>query len=103
MPGFEFPRRTETVQSSAVTTTYFPAVPGAFPAQPSADVTEALEATHLHEERAEERKDAPYYENGVYHNPRLDAKNYLEGPLSWNPSTRLRQMLARPGIVVCSI
>ncbi len=38
---------------------------------------------------------APYY------NPRLDPKNFLEGPLSWNPATRLRQMLARPGIVVC--
>lgn len=36
----------------------------------------------------------------VYHNARLDPKNYLEGPLSWNASTRLRQMLARPGIVV---
>ena len=37
---------------------------------------------------------------GVYYNPRLDPKNYLEGPLSPNPATRLRQMLARPGIVV---
>jgi 2-methylisocitrate lyase-like PEP mutase family enzyme len=36
----------------------------------------------------------------VYHNARLDPKNYLEGPLSENPATRLRQMLARPGIVV---
>ncbi|KAF8911530.1 Pyruvate/Phosphoenolpyruvate kinase-like domain-containing protein [Gymnopilus junonius] len=39
-------------------------------------------------------------ESGVYFNPRLDPKNYLEGPLSHNPATRLRQMLARPGIVV---
>ena len=39
--------------------------------------------------------------SGVYYNPRLDPKNFLEGPLSWNPATRLRQMLARPGIVVC--
>ena len=38
--------------------------------------------------------------SGVYYNPRLDPKNYLEGPLSLNPATRLRQMLARPGIVV---
>lgn len=37
---------------------------------------------------------------GVYYNPRLDPKNYLEGPLSLNAATRLRQMLARPGIVV---
>lgn len=38
--------------------------------------------------------------SSVYYNPRLDPKNYLEGPLSCNPATRLRQMLARPGIVV---
>ncbi|KAJ2918550.1 hypothetical protein MD484_g1834, partial [Candolleomyces efflorescens] len=38
--------------------------------------------------------------DGVYYNPRLDPTNYLEGPLSPNPATRLRQMLARPGIVV---
>jgi hypothetical protein len=38
--------------------------------------------------------------SGIYYNSRLDPKNYLEGPLSWNPPTRLRQMLARPGIVV---
>ena len=37
---------------------------------------------------------------GVYYNPRLDPKNFLEGPLSWDPATRLRQMPARPGIVV---
>lgn len=42
-----------------------------------------------------------YMINGVYCNPRLDPKNFLEGPLSDNPATRLRQMLARPGIVVC--
>ncbi|KAF5380430.1 hypothetical protein D9615_004669 [Tricholomella constricta] len=35
-----------------------------------------------------------------YYNPRLNPENYLEGPLSHNPATRLRQMLARPGIVV---
>ncbi|KAF9047444.1 oxaloacetate acetylhydrolase [Panaeolus papilionaceus] len=35
-----------------------------------------------------------------YHNPRLDPKNYLEGPLASNSATRLRQLLARPGIVV---
>ena len=35
-----------------------------------------------------------------YYNARLDPKNYLEGPLSHNAATRLRQMLARPGIVV---
>jgi hypothetical protein len=36
----------------------------------------------------------------VYYNPRLDPANFLEGPLSSNPATRLRQMLARPGIIV---
>lgn len=36
----------------------------------------------------------------VYYNPRLDPKNFLEGELSTNPATRLRQLLARPGIVV---
>ncbi|KAF5345194.1 hypothetical protein D9758_009712 [Tetrapyrgos nigripes] len=36
----------------------------------------------------------------VYYNARLDPKNFLEGPLSDNPATRLRQMLARPGIVI---
>jgi hypothetical protein len=35
----------------------------------------------------------------VYYNPRLDPKNYLDGPLSWNPATRLRQMLARTLVV----
>lgn len=44
--------------------------------------------------------EAPGYVNGKYYNARLDPKNFLEGELSWNPSTRLRQMLARPGIVV---
>ncbi|KZV73992.1 phosphoenolpyruvate pyruvate domain-containing protein [Peniophora sp. CONT] len=39
-------------------------------------------------------------DSAVYYNPRLDPANYLEGPLSHNPATRLRQMLARPGIVV---
>ncbi|PPQ83619.1 hypothetical protein CVT25_006304 [Psilocybe cyanescens] len=39
-------------------------------------------------------------ENKKYHNPRLDPKNYLTGPLSLNPATRLRQLLARPGIIV---
>ncbi|KAF9071701.1 Pyruvate/Phosphoenolpyruvate kinase-like domain-containing protein [Rhodocollybia butyracea] len=47
------------------------------------------------EEEAPSPQDPP-----AYYNARLDPKNYLEGPLSPNPSTRLRQMLARPGIVV---
>src|SRR5882762_3456528 len=39
-------------------------------------------------------------DSDVYYNARLDPSNYLDGPLSTNPATRLRQMLARPGIVV---
>ncbi|KAJ6593422.1 Pyruvate/Phosphoenolpyruvate kinase-like domain-containing protein [Mycena capillaripes] len=35
-----------------------------------------------------------------YYNSRLEPRNYLDGPLSSNPATRLRQMLARPGIIV---
>ncbi|KAG1802926.1 phosphoenolpyruvate pyruvate domain-containing protein [Suillus plorans] len=36
----------------------------------------------------------------VYYNPRLDPENFLEGELSPDAATRLRQMLARPGIVI---
>ncbi|KAG0708605.1 phosphoenolpyruvate pyruvate domain-containing protein [Suillus ampliporus] len=36
----------------------------------------------------------------VYYNPRFDPKNFLEGELSYDAATRLRQMLARPGIVI---
>jgi len=36
----------------------------------------------------------------AYYNPHLDPKRYLDGPLSNNAATRLRQMLARPGIIV---
>ncbi|TFK23142.1 oxaloacetate acetylhydrolase [Coprinopsis marcescibilis] len=43
---------------------------------------------------------SPTTVDSVYYNARLDPRNYLEGPLSHNPATRLRQMLARPGIVV---
>ncbi|KAF5345191.1 hypothetical protein D9758_009711 [Tetrapyrgos nigripes] len=35
-----------------------------------------------------------------YYNARLDPKNFLEGPLSTDPATRLRQFLARPGITL---
>lgn len=47
--------------------------------------------------------EAPSVTGGVYYNARLDPKNFLTGPLSWNPATKLRQMLARPGIVVSTI
>jgi hypothetical protein len=35
-----------------------------------------------------------------YNNPRLDPANFKDGPLSVNAATRLRQMLARPGVIV---
>jgi hypothetical protein len=41
--------------------------------------------------------------SGVYYNSRLDPKNFLEGELSVDAATRLRQMLARPGIVVSAM
>ncbi|KAL0953996.1 hypothetical protein HGRIS_005153 [Hohenbuehelia grisea] len=50
---------------------------------------------------AEIKTPAPVFGDAdYYHNARLDPKNYLEGDLSPNAATRLRQMLARPGIVV---
>ena len=60
----------------------------------------------MHAEKHQEFFDHQARNNGsaprrdVYYNPRLDPKNFLDGPLSTNPATRLRQMLARPGIVV---
>lgn len=36
----------------------------------------------------------------VYYNPRLRPENYRHSELSWNSATRLRQLLARPGIIV---
>lgn len=41
-----------------------------------------------------------YSPDKKYYNSRLDPKNFLEGDLSSNPATRLRQLLARPGIIV---
>ncbi|KAL4064266.1 Pyruvate/Phosphoenolpyruvate kinase-like domain-containing protein [Scleroderma yunnanense] len=37
---------------------------------------------------------------GVYYNARFDPENFRDGPLSFDPATRLRQLLARPGIVI---
>ncbi|KAH9920900.1 oxaloacetate acetylhydrolase [Fomitopsis serialis] len=81
MPGFEFTRESEQTQFAIQTQ----------PA-PSADTPPSSEPA------SPISGDAPRHD--VYYNPRLDPKNYLEGPLSSNPATRLRQMLARPGIVV---
>ena len=80
MPGFEFSREVEQpqpVQPEQIPSTHTPVV-----STPSSPIS----------------VDAP--RRDVYYNPRLDPKNYLEGPLSLNAATRLRQMLARPGIVV---
>ena len=74
MPGLDlYGSTTETVPSSTVVSTP--------PTAPETPVNESAKPN-------------------VYYNARLDPKNFLEGPLSWNPATRLRQMLARPGIVV---
>ena len=78
MPGLDY------FSSMIATTSPAPAAPAPAPAQESVAV--ATEAPR----------------SDVYYNARLDPKNYLEGPLSPFPSTRLRQMLARPGIVVSS-
>lgn len=42
----------------------------------------------------------PLNHEECYYNPRLDPANFIDGPFSTNPATRLRQMLARPGIIV---
>lgn len=76
MPGLEYYSKTETA----------PAASSSQPEPPRPVSQESL-------------NDGPS-RPGVYYNPRMDPKNYLEGPLSVNAATRLRQMLARPGIVV---
>ncbi|KAJ7772056.1 Pyruvate/Phosphoenolpyruvate kinase-like domain-containing protein [Mycena maculata] len=52
--------------------------------------------TEVWNTKADARNPAP----PPYYNSRLEPRNYLNGPLSTNPATRLRQMLARPGIIV---
>jgi hypothetical protein len=74
-------------------------IPSSTPAETVAPVEVAAEAPV---ETQVTEATGPSYVNGKYYNARLDPKNFLEGELSWNPSTRLRQMLARPGIVVSS-
>jgi hypothetical protein len=72
-------------------------IPSSTPAETVTSVEVAAEAPI--ETKVTEATGSSYV-NGKYYNARLDPKNFLEGELSWNPSTRLRQMLARPGIVV---
>ena len=78
MPGLELFASSEPVKTTTVVE-----VPASEPVSPV----------------SEEVVDGPA-KPGVYYNSRLDPKNFLEGPLSLNSATRLRQMLARPGIVV---
>jgi len=58
--------------------------------------TDTLESKDAQLIPAPERSLTP----GVYYNSRFDPENFRHGPLSYDPATRLRQMLARPGIVV---
>ncbi|KAI0688163.1 Phosphoenolpyruvate/pyruvate domain-containing protein [Cerioporus squamosus] len=91
MPGLDlFSSSTPSTTSTVVQ------VPVANVSAPVPEV-ETKEPAHSIEVVAVPRSLAP---PAPYYNPRLDPKNFLEGPLSWNPATRLRQMLARPGIVV---
>ena len=84
MPGLELFGSSETTTAAAPTTIV--EVPPV-----------ASSASSVHSVETEE--EAPR-NPGAYYNARLDPKNFLEGPLSLNAATRLRQMLARPGIVV---
>ncbi|KAJ7668712.1 Pyruvate/Phosphoenolpyruvate kinase-like domain-containing protein [Mycena polygramma] len=60
---------------------------------PALDIT-VTPTTEVWNPKLEARNPAPQY-----YNARLDPSNYLDGPLSTNPATRLRQLLARPGII----
>lgn len=68
-------------------------------AAPASTVVELPSPTSSFQSFEMDQDETPRNPN-VYYNPRLDPKNYLEGPLSLDAATRLRQMLARPGIVV---
>lgn len=90
MPGFEFFKTTERAASPAVVPA---SVRDATPEPTSNGYTNGYTNGHTGVSPAPEVPE-------VYYNARLDPTNYLEGPLSPMPATRLRQMLARPGIVV---
>ncbi|KAJ7169119.1 Pyruvate/Phosphoenolpyruvate kinase-like domain-containing protein [Mycena crocata] len=61
----------------------------------STELWNAPAVTEVWSSKADVRNSA-----ACYYNARLDPRNFLDGPLSTNPATRLRQMLARPGIIV---
>lgn len=86
MPGLDFYKTPEPSSASALVTIV---------TVPETPIEESNRAAII----ATPSPAAPL-KTGVYYNPRLDPENFLDGPLSWDPATRLRQMLARPGIVV---
>jgi len=91
------------ISSTLIITYYFPLWQAMSPALNYFSNLKRLNTVHLN---AQQEDQYPKTCNNivskrdVYYNPRLDPKRYLDGPLSTNPATRLRQMLARPGIVV---
>lgn len=99
MPGYEFFKTTERVGSpmpaaAPVTLPERAAAPAALNGQ-SNDQSNGATINGF------DAGPAPAtMEPEAYYNARLDPKNFLEGELSVYPATRLRQMLARPGIVV---
>ena len=92
MPGLDL--FSSTTPSTASTVVEVPVADAPAPV-PEVEMKDSAPSTEVAAVPRSLAPPAPYY------NPRLDPKNSLEGPLSWNPATRLRQMLARPGIVVC--
>ena len=91
MPGLDL--FSSTTPSTASTVVEVPVADAPAPV-PEVEMKDSAPSTEVAAVPRSLAPPAPYY------NPRLDPKNFLEGPLSWNPATRLRQMLARPGIVV---
>ncbi|KAJ7668707.1 phosphoenolpyruvate pyruvate domain-containing protein [Mycena polygramma] len=68
---------------------------------PALSITTFTELWNVPSPIAPTRNSKPEARNStIYYNARLEPCNYLDGPLSTNPATRLRQMLARPGIIV---
>ncbi|KAJ6589911.1 oxaloacetate acetylhydrolase [Mycena vulgaris] len=61
---------------------------------PALDLVTPIATVEVRNLKLEARHSTPHY-----YNARLDPSNYMDGPLSLNPATRLRQMLARPGII----
>ncbi|KAJ6497577.1 Pyruvate/Phosphoenolpyruvate kinase-like domain-containing protein [Mycena sanguinolenta] len=64
---------------------------------PVLDISPSRSATEVRNPKLEAQRNSA--STAVYYNARLDPSNYMDGPLSYNPATRLRQLLARPGII----